>query len=164
MESTVCCVMLLKVIIQNSNKEIWKQLFSICCCCYFFFSDLFGLVVFLGIEPYCVKHWWVRLLYRPYCRKNPQLLYSFIAKILWRSAKKDVIDQVSRISFYWLRTLQEKRSKSWDGKFNFQVKSFFSSPYRSKYPLRQKKSTGFTFLQWKDISITASMKCAARMR
>ncbi|XP_035943618.1 E3 ubiquitin-protein ligase SHPRH isoform X2 [Halichoerus grypus] len=57
-------------------------------------EDLFGLVVFLGIEPYCVKHWWVRLLYRPYCKKNPQLLYSFIAKILWRSAKKDVIDQI----------------------------------------------------------------------
>uniref|UniRef100_A0A8D0YCF4 E3 ubiquitin-protein ligase SHPRH n=1 Tax=Sus scrofa TaxID=9823 RepID=A0A8D0YCF4_PIG len=57
-------------------------------------EDLFGLVVFLGIEPYCVKHWWVRLLYRPYCKKNPQPLYSFIAKILWRSAKKDVIDQI----------------------------------------------------------------------
>ncbi|XP_039702902.1 E3 ubiquitin-protein ligase SHPRH isoform X3 [Pteropus medius] len=57
-------------------------------------EDLFGLVVFLGVEPYCVKHWWVRLLYRPYCKKNPQLLYSFIAKILWRSAKKDVIDQI----------------------------------------------------------------------
>ncbi|KAL0623574.1 E3 ubiquitin-protein ligase SHPRH, partial [Plecturocebus cupreus] len=57
-------------------------------------EDLFGLVVFLGIEPYCVKHWWVRLLYRPYCKQNPQHLYSFIAKILWRSAKKDVIDQI----------------------------------------------------------------------
>ncbi|EHB10030.1 E3 ubiquitin-protein ligase SHPRH [Heterocephalus glaber] len=57
-------------------------------------EDLFGLVVFLGIEPYCVKHWWFRLLYRPYCKKNPQHLYSFIAKILWRSAKKDVIDQI----------------------------------------------------------------------
>ncbi|XP_049758955.1 E3 ubiquitin-protein ligase SHPRH isoform X2 [Elephas maximus indicus] len=57
-------------------------------------EDLYGLVVFLGIEPYCVRHWWVRLLYRPYCRKNPQPLYSFIAKILWRSAKRDVIDQI----------------------------------------------------------------------
>ncbi|XP_023050535.1 E3 ubiquitin-protein ligase SHPRH isoform X1 [Piliocolobus tephrosceles] len=57
-------------------------------------EDLFGLVVFLGIEPYCVKHWWVRLLYRPYCKNNPQHLYSFIARILWRSAKKDVIDQI----------------------------------------------------------------------
>uniref|UniRef100_A0A8C0X7M5 E3 ubiquitin-protein ligase SHPRH n=1 Tax=Castor canadensis TaxID=51338 RepID=A0A8C0X7M5_CASCN len=57
-------------------------------------EDLFGLVVFLGVEPYCVRHWWVQLLYRPYCKKNPQILYSFIAKILWRSAKKDVIDQI----------------------------------------------------------------------
>ncbi|KAI5193916.1 E3 ubiquitin-protein ligase SHPRH [Manis pentadactyla] len=57
-------------------------------------EDLFGLVVFLGIEPYCVKHWWVRLLYQPYLKKNPQLLYNFIAKILWRSAKEDVIDQI----------------------------------------------------------------------
>ncbi|CAI9173628.1 unnamed protein product [Rangifer tarandus platyrhynchus] len=57
-------------------------------------EDLFGLVVFLGVEPYCVKHWWVRLLYRPYCKKNPHFLYSFIAKIMWRSAKKDVIDQI----------------------------------------------------------------------
>ncbi|XP_036103761.1 E3 ubiquitin-protein ligase SHPRH isoform X2 [Molossus molossus] len=57
-------------------------------------EDLFGLVVFLGVEPFCVKHWWVRLLYRPYCKKNPEPLYSFIAKILWRSAKKDVIDQI----------------------------------------------------------------------
>uniref|UniRef100_A0A8C6CY06 E3 ubiquitin-protein ligase SHPRH n=1 Tax=Moschus moschiferus TaxID=68415 RepID=A0A8C6CY06_MOSMO len=57
-------------------------------------EDLFGLVVFLGVEPYCVRHWWVRLLYRPYCKKNPLFLYSFIAKIMWRSAKKDVIDQI----------------------------------------------------------------------
>uniref|UniRef100_A0AC11BNN2 SNF2 histone linker PHD RING helicase n=1 Tax=Ovis aries TaxID=9940 RepID=A0AC11BNN2_SHEEP len=57
-------------------------------------EDLFGLVVFLGVEPYCVRHWWVRLLYRPYCKKNPHFLYSFIAKIMWRSAKKDVIDQI----------------------------------------------------------------------
>ncbi|XP_076999512.1 E3 ubiquitin-protein ligase SHPRH isoform X1 [Tamandua tetradactyla] len=57
-------------------------------------EDLFGLVVFLGVEPFCVRHWWARLLYRPYCRRDPQPLYSFIAKILWRSAKKDVIDQI----------------------------------------------------------------------
>uniref|UniRef100_A0A672UBH6 E3 ubiquitin-protein ligase SHPRH n=1 Tax=Strigops habroptila TaxID=2489341 RepID=A0A672UBH6_STRHB len=57
-------------------------------------EDLYGLVLFLGIDPYWVKHWWDRLLYRPYCRKNPQPLYSLIAKIMWRSAKKDVIDQI----------------------------------------------------------------------
>ncbi|KFQ69203.1 E3 ubiquitin-protein ligase SHPRH, partial [Phaethon lepturus] len=57
-------------------------------------EDLYGLVLFLGVDPYWVKHWWDQLLYRPYCRKNPRPLYSLIAKIMWRSAKKDVIDQI----------------------------------------------------------------------
>uniref|UniRef100_H2ZUI0 E3 ubiquitin-protein ligase SHPRH n=1 Tax=Latimeria chalumnae TaxID=7897 RepID=H2ZUI0_LATCH len=57
-------------------------------------EDLYGLVLFLGIDPYWVKHWWDQLLYRPYCRKNPQPLYSLISKIMWRSAKKDVLDQI----------------------------------------------------------------------
>lgn len=99
-------VMSVETLLQTSNEVI--ELFSMYFI--FFFSDLFGLVVFLGIEPYCVKHWWVRLLYRPYCKKNPQHLYSFIAKILWRSAKKDVIDQVSTISFYWYRYYKRKET------------------------------------------------------
>ncbi|NXG28112.1 SHPRH ligase, partial [Dromaius novaehollandiae] len=57
-------------------------------------EDLYGLVLFLGVDPYWVKHWWDQLLYQPYCRKNPRPLYSLIAKIMWRSAKKDVIDQI----------------------------------------------------------------------
>ncbi|NWU68810.1 SHPRH ligase, partial [Pterocles burchelli] len=57
-------------------------------------EDLYGLVLFLGIDPYWVKHWWDQLLYQPYCRKNPRPLYSLIAKIMWRSAKKDVINQI----------------------------------------------------------------------
>lgn len=57
-------------------------------------ADLYGLVLFLGLDPYWVKHWWDQLLYRPYRRGNTEPLYSVIAQILWRSAKKDVIDQV----------------------------------------------------------------------
>ncbi|XP_075059698.1 E3 ubiquitin-protein ligase SHPRH [Mixophyes fleayi] len=57
-------------------------------------EDLFGLVLFLGVDPYWVKHWWDQLLYRPYCRRDPLPLYRLIAKIMWRSAKKDVIDQI----------------------------------------------------------------------
>ncbi|KAM8947387.1 E3 ubiquitin-protein ligase SHPRH [Pelodytes ibericus] len=57
-------------------------------------EDLFGLVLFLGVDPYWVKHWWDQLLYRPYCRKDPLPLYRLIAKIMWRSAKKDVLDQI----------------------------------------------------------------------
>ncbi|XP_023807769.1 E3 ubiquitin-protein ligase SHPRH isoform X3 [Oryzias latipes] len=57
-------------------------------------EDLYGLVLFLGVDPYWVKHWWDQLLYRPYRRGNTEPLYSVIAQILWRSAKKDVIDQI----------------------------------------------------------------------
>ncbi|XP_074846526.1 E3 ubiquitin-protein ligase SHPRH isoform X2 [Carettochelys insculpta] len=69
-------------------------------------EDLYGLVLFLGVDPYWVKHWWDQLLYRPYCRKNPQPLYNLIAKVMWRSAKKDVIDQIQippqREDVHWL--------------------------------------------------------------
>uniref|UniRef100_A0A3Q3WIF0 Uncharacterized protein n=1 Tax=Mola mola TaxID=94237 RepID=A0A3Q3WIF0_MOLML len=57
-------------------------------------EDLYGLVLFLGVDPYWVKHWWVQLLYRPYRHGNTEPLYNVIAQLLWRSAKKDVIDQI----------------------------------------------------------------------
>ncbi|XP_061899198.1 E3 ubiquitin-protein ligase SHPRH-like [Entelurus aequoreus] len=57
-------------------------------------EDLYGLVLFLGVDPYWVKHWWDQLLYRPYRRGNTEPLYGVIAQLLWRSAKKDVIDQI----------------------------------------------------------------------
>ncbi|XP_076834961.1 E3 ubiquitin-protein ligase SHPRH-like [Brachyhypopomus gauderio] len=57
-------------------------------------EDLYGLVLFLGVDPYWVKHWWEQLLYRPYRRGNTSPLYNVIGQLLWRSAKKDVIDQI----------------------------------------------------------------------
>uniref|UniRef100_A0A8D3AT54 SNF2 histone linker PHD RING helicase n=1 Tax=Scophthalmus maximus TaxID=52904 RepID=A0A8D3AT54_SCOMX len=57
-------------------------------------EDLYGLVLFLGVDPYWVKYWWVQLLYRPYRHGNTEPLYNVITQILWRSAKKDVIDQI----------------------------------------------------------------------
>ncbi|KAM7403469.1 hypothetical protein PAMA_004094 [Pampus argenteus] len=57
-------------------------------------EDLYGLILFLGVDPYWVKHWWDQLLYRPYRRGNTESLYYVIAQLLWRSAKKDVIDQI----------------------------------------------------------------------
>ncbi|XP_069742136.1 E3 ubiquitin-protein ligase SHPRH isoform X2 [Narcine bancroftii] len=57
-------------------------------------EDLYGLILFLGVDPYCVKRWWDQLLYQPYCRKNPIPIYTLIAKIMWRTAKKDVLDQI----------------------------------------------------------------------
>ncbi|XP_072545423.1 E3 ubiquitin-protein ligase SHPRH [Salminus brasiliensis] len=57
-------------------------------------EDLYGLVLFLGVDPYWVKYWWDQLLYRPYRRGNTGPLYNVIGQLLWRSAKKDVIDQI----------------------------------------------------------------------
>ncbi|XP_027028249.2 E3 ubiquitin-protein ligase SHPRH [Tachysurus fulvidraco] len=57
-------------------------------------EDLYGLVLFLGVDPYWVKYWWDQLLYRSYRHGNPGPLYSVISQLLWRSAKKDVIDQI----------------------------------------------------------------------
>ncbi|KAJ8399429.1 hypothetical protein AAFF_G00411410 [Aldrovandia affinis] len=57
-------------------------------------EDLYGLILFLGVDPYWVKYWWDQLLYRPYRRRNAQPLYNLIGQLLWRSAKKDVIDQI----------------------------------------------------------------------
>ncbi|XP_029114603.1 E3 ubiquitin-protein ligase SHPRH isoform X2 [Scleropages formosus] len=57
-------------------------------------EDLYGLVLFLGVDPYWVKYWWDQLLYRPYRRGNTEPLYNVIGSLLWRSAKKDVIDQI----------------------------------------------------------------------
>ncbi|XP_049596595.1 E3 ubiquitin-protein ligase SHPRH [Syngnathus scovelli] len=70
-------------------------------------EDLYGLVLFLGVDPYWVKHWWDQLLYRPYRRGNTEPLYSVVAQLLWRSAKKDVIDQIQippqTEEVHWLR-------------------------------------------------------------
>ncbi|TRY83450.1 hypothetical protein DNTS_016202 [Danionella cerebrum] len=57
-------------------------------------EDLYGLILFLGVDPYWVKYWWDQLLYRPYRHGNTGPLYNLIAQVLWRSAKKDVIDQI----------------------------------------------------------------------
>lgn len=70
-------------------------------------EDLYGLVLFLRVDPFWVKRWWEQLLYRPYRRGNTAPLYSMISQILWRSAKKDVIDQIQipaqTEEVHWLR-------------------------------------------------------------
>ncbi|CAH1233506.1 SHPRH [Branchiostoma lanceolatum] len=58
-------------------------------------EDMYGLLLFLGVDPYWVKHWWERLLYQPYCHGNPRPMYDVIAKVMWRTAKKDVLDQIN---------------------------------------------------------------------
>ncbi|ELU00238.1 hypothetical protein CAPTEDRAFT_220844 [Capitella teleta] len=57
-------------------------------------SDLYGLLLFLGVEPFWVKHWWNTLLYQPYCYGNRTPLVENVAQVLWRTCKKDVIEQI----------------------------------------------------------------------
>ena len=59
-----------------------------------FCLDIYGLLLFLGVDPYCHQKWWKSLLFEPYRNGNKQPLYELLAKILWRSVKKDVIHEV----------------------------------------------------------------------
>ena len=57
--------------------------------------DLYGLVLFLGADPYWVKFWWNKLLFEPFIAGVKQPLYAAVSHVLWRTAKDDVIDQVT---------------------------------------------------------------------
>ena len=59
-----------------------------------FYVDIYGLLLFLGVDPYCHQKWWKTLLFEPYRNGDKQPLYELLAKILWRSVKKDVIHEV----------------------------------------------------------------------
>ena len=61
----------------------------------FIVTDIYGLLLFLGIDPYCYHKWWKALLYEPYKNGQRQALYNLLAKVMWRSAKKDVIHEVN---------------------------------------------------------------------
>ncbi|KAI0211430.1 E3 ubiquitin-protein ligase SHPRH [Lamellibrachia satsuma] len=58
-------------------------------------DDLYGLMLFLGVEPYWIRRWWSRILYEPYRHGKRDALEAVVMKVLWRTAKKDVLDQLS---------------------------------------------------------------------
>ncbi|XP_072178212.1 E3 ubiquitin-protein ligase SHPRH-like [Diadema setosum] len=58
-------------------------------------DDLYGLFLFLGVEPFWVKHWWDKLLSAPYSRGNREPLQKALCKIFWRTAKRDVLEQIA---------------------------------------------------------------------
>lgn len=68
-------------------QSVMKDVLSFC-------LDIYGLLLFLGVDPYCHQKWWKSLLFEPYRNGNKQPLYELLAKILWRSVKKDVIHEV----------------------------------------------------------------------
>ncbi|XP_066993133.2 E3 ubiquitin-protein ligase SHPRH [Anabrus simplex] len=58
-------------------------------------QDLFGLMQFLGVEPYNVQRFWTGVLYAPFCRGDRIPLHNLLKQILWRSMKCDLLDQIN---------------------------------------------------------------------
>lgn len=57
-------------------------------------SDLFGLIDYLKLSPYNDINAWKYVLYYPYLSGNKQPMIKFLAEIMWRTAKADVIKQI----------------------------------------------------------------------
>ncbi|KAH3735745.1 E3 ubiquitin-protein ligase SHPRH-like [Dreissena polymorpha] len=57
-------------------------------------EDLVGLLLFLGVDPYCNAMWWHRLLYDPYCHGVTGPMHDLLTSVLWRNVKADVLDQI----------------------------------------------------------------------
>ncbi|KAJ9598861.1 hypothetical protein L9F63_026604, partial [Diploptera punctata] len=48
-----------------------------------------------GIDPHQDLRWWQDLVYGPYCHGDNKPLYELMGKIMWRTAKKDVLHQIN---------------------------------------------------------------------
>ncbi|KAI8791402.1 E3 ubiquitin-protein ligase SHPRH [Biomphalaria glabrata] len=57
-------------------------------------EDIYGLLLFLGVDPLMVHQWFRLLLWEPFCHGFQHPMHEALQKILWRTAKKDVIDQI----------------------------------------------------------------------
>ena len=58
-------------------------------------NELFGLLMFLKIDPFCLEFWWKRCLFDPYIRGNTKYLEDVLCQIMRRTVKKDVLDQIN---------------------------------------------------------------------
>ncbi|KAJ3664999.1 hypothetical protein Zmor_000523 [Zophobas morio] len=69
-------------------------------------SDLHGLIDYLHLEPYNDSYTWEQLLFNPYSQGKTAPMLTFLAQVLWRSSKDDVIDQINipkqTIKEHWL--------------------------------------------------------------
>lgn len=74
-------------------------------------NDLYGLLLFLQLDPYRVEAWWRLAVYTPYCLgdRGPMLevitiirpchhyhhhYHQVLRALLWRTSKRDVLDQI----------------------------------------------------------------------
>ena len=65
----------------------WSDTFVYC-------IDMYGLLLFLDVDPYWVQMWWNRLVFEPYCHGVKTPMYDLLTSVLWRTVKADVLNQV----------------------------------------------------------------------
>jgi E3 ubiquitin-protein ligase SHPRH len=69
-------------------------------------ADLFGLFSFIRQDPYNVKKWFKELLFEPFVEQDKMPMAKATSEVLWRSAKRQVIDQIDippqTEKLYWL--------------------------------------------------------------
>ncbi|KAJ8921378.1 hypothetical protein NQ315_002994 [Exocentrus adspersus] len=58
-------------------------------------SDLQGLVDYLQMTPFDDITTWHHILYEPYIKGDTRPMLDFLSKVLWRTSKKDVLDQIN---------------------------------------------------------------------
>lgn len=56
--------------------------------------DLYGLLLFLGEEPYDVRLWWNECLLMPYCHGDPEPLVTALSRCFRRTLKENVLEQI----------------------------------------------------------------------
>ena len=66
-------------------------------CLIFYEPDIYGLLLFLNVDPLRVHQWFRQLVWEPYCHGIQAPMHHALAQVFWRTAKKDVIDQVRRM-------------------------------------------------------------------
>ena len=59
-------------------------------------TDLYGLVVFLGVDPYSQLFWFNRLVWHPFMLGREGPMISLFSKLMWRNSKADVADEVQK--------------------------------------------------------------------
>ena len=67
---------------------------------YLLITDLYGLLLFLGVDPYWVQPWWNKLVYEPFCYGVTEPMYKLLTSVMWRTMKTDVLDQVCKEIFH----------------------------------------------------------------
>lgn len=58
------------------------------------FLDIYGLLLFLTVHPYNTKLWWKRAVLDHLLFGNHKPLFNLTSKIMWRTMKADVEDQI----------------------------------------------------------------------